>query len=136
MPRFIYPFRVSWVETDALSVVHFSNYFRYFEKAEQEFYRSVRTTQADAMEKYGIAFPRVEAHCSYLSPLRFDDEAETELALESMADKSVTIRFEIRNRTLGKKAAEGSMTLVCVDTGKWKAMSMPQEARDIFAKLG
>ena len=135
MPSFRYAFTVSWVETDALAVVHFSNFFRYFERAEQEFYTMSGTNQENSMKEHGIAFPRVEAHCTYESPLRFGDRAETELSLESMTDKSVKIKFEIRNLTEKKRAAHGSMTLVCVDTQKWKAMSIPQDVRRLFRKL-
>ena len=39
MPSFKTSFRVSWVDTDAAGIVHFSNYFKYFEKAEEELYR-------------------------------------------------------------------------------------------------
>lgn len=135
MPSFKYDFTVSWVETDALAVVHFSNFFRYFERAEQEFYILHGMTQENSMMAHGIAFPRVEAHCTYESPLRFGDRAETELSLEEMADKSVKIRFEIRNLTEKKRAAHGSMTLVCVDTQKWKARSIPDDVRTLFRNL-
>jgi YbgC/YbaW family acyl-CoA thioester hydrolase len=35
---------VRWVDTDALRVVHYSNYFRYAEAAEEELYRSLGFT--------------------------------------------------------------------------------------------
>lgn len=136
MPAFSHQFTVSWVETDALAVVHFSNYFRYFERAEQEFYRSAGAPQGNVMERYGIAFPRVEAHCEYQSPMRFGDSGRTDLSLEEIKDKSVKIRFEITNITSGKVSAHGSMTLVCVDTSAWKAVSIPQDLREIFGRMG
>lgn len=136
MPTFRYPFKVSWVDTDALAVVHFSNYFRYFERAEQEFYTNAGTTQQSAMQAHRIAFPRVEAHCTYESPLRFGDSAETELSLDGMTDKSVRVKFEIKNKTEGRRAAHGIMTLVCVSIETWRAVSMPEEMREIFGRLG
>ncbi len=136
MPRFSHQFTVSWVETDALAVVHFSNYFRYFERAEQEFYGSSGATQGNVMERYGVAFPRVEAHCEYESPMRFGDSGRTDLSLVEIKDKSVKIRFEITNITTGKLSAHGSMTLVCVDTTTWKAVTIPQDLREILGKLG
>ncbi len=135
MPPFSYPFKVSWVETDALAVVHFSNYFRYFERAEQEFYMQAGSSQGNVMEKYGIAFPRVEARCTYESPMKFGDTGRTELSLVEIADKAVRIGFEITNDTTGKKAAHGVMTLVCVDTERWRAVSIPDDVRAIFSRL-
>ncbi len=135
MPSFVHEFRVSWVDTDALGVVHFSNYFRYFEKAEQEFFEHSGSTQGNVMERYGVACPRVEAHCFYESPLRFGDTAATQLWLEQVNDKSVKIRFEITNRTAGRRAAHGTMTLVCVDSSAWKAVSIPEPVRAILREL-
>ena len=57
-------FRVSWADTDAAQVVHFSNYFRFFEKTEEEFYRHLGFTFTDAEDK-GLWFPRVEAFCQF-----------------------------------------------------------------------
>ena len=57
-------FRVSWTDTDAAQVVHFPNYFKFFEKAEEEFYRHLGFNVADIAEK-GVWFPRVEAFCQY-----------------------------------------------------------------------
>ena len=33
--------RVHWVDTDAAGVMHYTNYLRYFEACEEEFYRSI-----------------------------------------------------------------------------------------------
>lgn len=136
MPKFRYGFRVNWVDTDALAVVHFSNYFRYFEKAEEEFYEHHGKKEAEVMKEMNLAFPRVDAKCTYESPLHFGDEAETELSLSRISDRSVSIDFEIRNVTEGKRAAHGSMTLVCVDTRSWKAVSIPQGIREMFSSMG
>lgn len=64
---------VRWVDTDALGVVHYSNYFRYVEAAEEELHRSLGFTFKDLNEKYDIAIPRVEAFCKYKAPARFGD---------------------------------------------------------------
>jgi acyl-CoA thioesterase FadM len=32
---------VTWADTDSAQVVHYSNYFRLFERAEEDFYRSL-----------------------------------------------------------------------------------------------
>ena len=135
MPSFTYSSRVSWVDTDALAVVHFSNYFRYFERAEQEFYMQTGRKQEDVMKQLGLAFPRVEAHCTYESPLRFGDSVETELSLDNIADKSVRFSFEIRNVSTGKRSAKGSMTLVCVNTETWKGTQIPSQVRELFQQL-
>jgi acyl-CoA thioester hydrolase len=132
---FTHQFPVNWVDTDALSVVHFSNYFRYFEKTEDAFYRSLKKKERELLERHQVSFPRVEAHCTYKSPLRYGDVAEVEISLDDMTDRSVKLHFEVRNVTRKVDSASGHITLVCVDTRSWKAVSIPEEVRKIYRKL-
>lgn len=60
-------FRVTGADTDAAQVVHYSNYFRFFEKAEEKFYRHLGFSFNDVATK-GLWFPRVEAFCQYRKP--------------------------------------------------------------------
>ena len=51
-------FRVHWVDTDIAGVMHFSNFFRYFEACEEEFYRSLSLPLTEIRDKFGIMLPR------------------------------------------------------------------------------
>jgi acyl-CoA thioester hydrolase len=62
MNSFKSKYRVSWVDTDALGVMHFSNYFRICEKAEEEF-TNLLGVSFDHSEN--IYFPTVKATCEY-----------------------------------------------------------------------
>lgn len=135
MAEFRYRFNVNWVDTDALSVVHFSNYFRYFEKTEEAFYASTGFDHRKASERHSVAFPRVDVRCSYEFPCRFGDEVEVSLKLANIRDKAVNLNFEVTNVTGGRLSARGAVTLVCVDTGKWKAVSIPPELREVYSRL-
>ncbi len=135
MTAFRHRFPVNWVDTDALSVVHFSNYFRYFEKTEEAFYASTAMDHRGISEKHSIAFPRVDVRCAYEFPCRFGDEVEVSLKLSELKDKAVSLNFEVMNVTGGKVAAKGSVTLVCVDTTRWKAVSIPSELREVYERL-
>ncbi len=135
MPSFKFQFYVNWVDTDALSVVHFSNYFRYFEKTEEAFYKSTGIDQNEIEERNRVAFPRVDVRCSYEFPCRYGDDLEVSLSLSEITDKAVSLAFDVRNLTHGKLSAKGAVTLVCVDTQKWKAVSIPPELREVYSKL-
>ena len=135
MTAFRHRFPVNWVDTDALSVVHFSNYFRYFEKTEEAFYASTAMDHRGISEKHSIAFPRVDVRCAYEFPCRFGDEVEVSLKLSELKDKAVSLNFEVLNVTGARVAAKGSVTLVCVDTTRWKAVSIPSELREVYERL-
>jgi len=121
--------RVSWVDTDAAGVVHFSNYFRFFEKAEEEFYNKLGFNFDKINEKYGIWFPRVEAYCKYKSPSKFNDILEIEIHLEELKEKAVKYGFKVHNRTTEKEAAEGYVVIVAADKKKNKAVRIPEEIK-------
>lgn len=124
-------FRVSWTDTDAAQVVHFSNYFRFFEKTEEEFYRHLGFSFNDFIEK-GIWFPRVEAFCQFKSPAKFNDLLKVELTVEELKEKSIKYGFKIFNKEKAVLLANGYVVIVVADRQTGKAIQIP---RKILEKL-
>ena len=119
-------FRVSWADTDAAQVVHFSNYFRFFEKTEEEFYRYLGFTFKDVHDK-GLWFPRVEAFCQFQKSARFNDLLEVELTIEDLREKSIKYGFKIFNKESAALLAKGYMVVVVADKQTGKATRIPKE---------
>ena len=124
-------FRVTWVDTDAAQVVHYSNYFRFFERAEEEFYRYLGFTFDNATKK-GLWLPRVEAFCQFKKPARFNDVIEVELTIEELRKKSVKFNFKITNKETASLLAIGHLVIVAADKQTEKATLIPQ---DMLEKL-
>lgn len=121
-------YRVSWVDTDAAQIVHFSNFFRFFERAEEEFY-----TKLGLIGWLGdreIIMPRVEAFCQYKKPAKFNDLLEIELAVEELKEKAVKYGFKIYNKETSDLLASGYIVAVAVDRGTLKATQIPKEVRE------
>jgi acyl-CoA thioester hydrolase len=132
MPKsFKTSFRVTWADTDAAQVVHYSNYFRFFERAEEEFYRHLGFTFTDAHQR-GLWFPRVEAFCQYKKPARFNDLIEVELTVEELREKSIKYGFKIFNKESNILLANGYVVIVTADKKEGKATPIPV---DIVEKL-
>ena len=125
-PTFKTSFRVSWIDTDAAQVVHFSNYFKFFERTEEEFYRHLGFSFNDAMER-GIWLPRVEAFCQYKRPARFNDLLEVELTVEEIREKSVKYGFKVFNKESEALVANGYVVMVAADKRTGKAVQIPKE---------
>jgi len=126
--RFEITERVQFSETDMAGIVHFSNFFRYMERVEHAFFRSLGMTIFEHGEDK-IAWPRVHASCDYLAPLKFEEEFRIELLVEEVRNK--VIRYLIRCWHLdGMLAGEGRLTVACVrkdpDTGRMKAVAIPE----------
>ena len=124
-------FRVTWADTDAAQVVHYSNYFRYFERTEEEFYRHMGFTFNDVKNK-GLWFPRVETFCQFKKPARFNDLLEIELMVEELKEKSVKYSFKVFNEESMILLASGYVVVVAADRQTGKATRIPEE---IVAKL-
>ena len=127
--------RVEFSETDQAGIVHYSNFFRYMEACEHDFFRSLGTSIVDKTS--GVGWPRVHVGFDFKKPLRFEDEIEIHLLVARLRSKSITYQFRIHrlNGDAPELAATGEMTVVCVsftDRRSMKACTIPE---DIAAKL-
>ena len=118
---------VRWVDTDALGVVHYSNYFRYVEAAEEELYRSLGFTFKKLNERYRIAIPRIEAFCKYKAPARFGDIVAVALRLGEKTDKTMRYDFEIQRKDDGELLCDGYIRIIGLDLTSWKATDLPPD---------
>lgn len=129
MPAFVTSRRVEFGETDMAGIVHFSNFFRYMEYAEQEFLRArgLSVAWSDGGERFG--FPRVAASCDYRRPARFEDVLDIAVTVERVGEKSVTYGFAFSRG--GEALAKGKITTAfCrhTDTGL-KSAPIPDAIR-------
>jgi len=103
--------RIEFADTDMAGIVHFANFFRFMEAAEQEFLRARGLSVALDWEGQAIGFPRVSASCDYLKPARFEDELGVTVRVARVGRKSVTYAFEFSNG--GEVIARGQISTVC-----------------------
>jgi YbgC/YbaW family acyl-CoA thioester hydrolase len=103
--------RVEFADTDMAGIVHFSNFFRYMEAAEQAFLRSRGLSVAMEWQGEHIGFPRVAAACDFLRPVRFQDVMEVLLETPTVGRKSVTHHIEFHHA--GQLVARGRISAVC-----------------------
>lgn len=129
---FVYRRRVTFPETDASGIVHFTNFFKYVEEAEHALWRSVGLTINERDPK--ISWPRVAASFEYKRPLRFEDEFDVHIRIAEKTRK--TFRYAATLKKDGEVLAEGSLTIICVSkiAGQpLKAIDMPDHIADRFA---
>src|SRR4030065_977545 len=112
--------RVTWADTDAAGVVHYSNYFRFFERAEEEFYASLVFTFTDLRDS-GLWLPRVEAFCQYKKPSRYNDVLEIEVSVEDLREKVFRLGFKVTTKASGDLLALGHLVIVGADKQAGKA---------------
>lgn len=122
--------RVEFCETDMAGMMHFSNFLRFMEQAEQDFVRSRGLAPLWETAEGSFGFPRVSAQCEYLKPARFEQELEIEVRLDQVGAKSISYMFEFR---VGSDVvARGKMSSVCCRVrpgGVVESISIPDDYR-------
>lgn len=129
--EFHYARRVTFPETDATGIVHFSNFFRYVEEAETAMWRASGLSLTMMGGDYW--WPRVQASFDYKRPLRFEDEFDVHVRIAARTGKTLTYAATITKG--GELIGTGQLTVICAvrkPDGTLKAAEMPP---DVTARL-
>jgi len=122
--------RIEFADTDMAGIVHFANFFRFMEAAEQEFLRSRGLSVSMDWNGEAIGFPRVSATCDYFKPAQFEDLLNVSVRVEKVGRKSVTYTIEFHRD--GELLARGQVSSVCcrvLGERKLEAMEIPRAFR-------
>jgi YbgC/YbaW family acyl-CoA thioester hydrolase len=136
--EFVHRRLVEFAETDMAGIVHFANFFRWMESAEHEFLRSLGFSVHQNRPGAACGWPRVQAHCEYRRPVRFEQQVEVVLRVEEVRNRSVRYGFVIRTDGL-EPAAVGSVVAVYAQvdphTGGLAAAPIPADLRERLVGL-
>jgi len=102
--------RVVFSETDTAGIVHFANYFRYFEDAEHALWRDAGLSIHPA--ESAIGWPRVSASCDYHRPLRFEQEFVVTVHIAEISKR--TVRYEGTITRGEERVATAMWKIACI----------------------
>jgi YbgC/YbaW family acyl-CoA thioester hydrolase len=137
-PTFFITRRVEFHETDAAGLMHFSNFYRWMEVCEHEWFRALdlamMSTTLDGVRR---GWPRREASCSFVRPLRCGDLVRVTGSVIEVKNVSVAYEFIFEKDRAGKwtEVARGRMTTVHVRQdaeGRMEADPLPANVRAAF----
>ncbi len=126
--------RIEFSETDMAGLVHFSNFFKYMEIAERDFFEAAGVELIQTKPNgERLGWPRVRAECKFSAPLRFGDTIDIHLAVKKIKDRAIDYQFRIfRHNEDGTRnqAGKGHMTtLLAWLTGQGALQSIDLPAR-------
>jgi acyl-CoA thioester hydrolase len=126
------PYRVLFADTDALGIVYYANYLRYFEVGRAEFFREHVRPFPDyiAEDQYLIV---LEAHCTYRRPARYDQVLAIETRVGEVGRVRLRVDYTIRDEA-GEILAEGYTTHTVTDS-RSRVRRMSREFIAHLAKL-
>jgi acyl-CoA thioester hydrolase len=110
--------RVRYAETDAMGVVHHSQYVIWFEVGRSSFMRGIGHSYAD-VERLGYLLVLAELGVRYLRPAHYDELITVRTQLTQLRSRSVTFSYTIvRPDALDESEqvlATGLTRLICTD---------------------
>jgi YbgC/YbaW family acyl-CoA thioester hydrolase len=134
-PTFSINRRVDFHETDAAGIMHFSNFYRWMEVCEHEWFRALGLPMMSTTpEGVRLGWPRREASCGFVRPLRCGDMVRVTGSILEVGNTSVGYQFVFEKDRAGKwtEVARGRMTTVHVrqdSSGRMEAEPVPAAVR-------
>ena len=128
-----YCHKVQYYETDQMSIVHHSNYFRWFEEARLDQLNQMGLN-CKSLESCGIIIPVVDIQCKYLISARYDDVMTILPILTHYTGARLCYRYEVRFASSGELAATGTSTHCFVDS-KFNPISLKRKAPNLHTLL-
>ena len=106
--------RVTYAETDAMGVVYYANYLRWFETGRTELMRAMGIAYKD-LEDQGVYLPASEVFCKYHGSARYDDILIIETSVDFLKRASIQFAYRIFRKSDGSELVTGSTLHAFID---------------------
>jgi acyl-CoA thioester hydrolase len=129
---FVHHIRVRFVETDAMGIVHHSNYLPYFEEARVAFLRHIDHPYTQWRDE-GLESPVLESFVQYRQPLEFDDVAGVHVSLGSLSRATFQMAYLVTVDVDGRPQARATGVTVHGCTADGRPTRLPTWLTDYAA---
>jgi acyl-CoA thioester hydrolase len=106
--------RVIYGDTDKMGFAYYANYFRWFEQARADMFRSWGLSYREVEEK-GFFMPVSEAYCKYISSVDYDDILIIETELDTSVKAGIKFNYLMLNED-NKTVAKGHTKHACLNS--------------------
>lgn len=107
MKKFEMEHRVGYAETDAMAIVHHSNYIRWFEMGRNDLLRCLGYPYSE-LEKLGVWMPVIGVTCNYKTPSVFDEVVIIRTWVDKLKGASVYLGYEVVGKEDGQVKVTGT----------------------------
>ena len=106
--------RVTYAETDAMGIVYYAHYLRWFEMGRTELMRNLGISYQE-MENQGTYLPVSEVFCKYLVSARYDDILIIETSVDFLKRASIQFAYRLLRKTDEAEMVSGTTLHAFVD---------------------
>ncbi len=123
-------FTVRYAETDAMGIVHHSNYPIWFEAGRTDFIKKLGMPYSK-IEERGFMLPLLELKCCYKGAARYEDEITVKTTLKGLTYTRLVFQYEVFKNGGQNPITVGETVHVWTDS-KLKPVNIRKAAPDIY----
>lgn len=129
----IYERKINYYETDAMQIVHHSNYIRYMEESRTYSLAKVGLPYSK-MEEEGVLIPVLGVNCQYKHPARYEDVILVDVKVKEYTGVKIIMEYEITNKETGELILTGE-TKHCFTDANLKPISLKKARPDMHEMM-
>jgi acyl-CoA thioester hydrolase len=114
---FVQHIRARFVETDAMGIVHHSNYLPWFEEARVAYLRHIDHPFTQWREE-GLESPVLESFVQYIRPVEFDQVVGVHVKLGSVSRASFQMAYLVTDEADAVAHSTGVTVHACTSNGR------------------
>jgi acyl-CoA thioester hydrolase len=136
MKRNEFQLRVNFGDTDTAGIVYYPNYFKWFDIAGHQFFRSIGLPPLKLMKEQQIILPLLQADCTFEHPLYYDDVVTIKTEVEEINRKTVKLKHEVFRGEMRTGYGFEVRGWVKEDSGRIFAVPIPDDVRKLLEEEG
>ena len=129
----IYERKINYYETDAMQIVHHSNYIRFMEESRTDALERVGLPYSE-MERQGVLIPVLAVNCQYKHPARYGDTILVNVGVKEYSGVKIIMEYTITNKASGEILVIGE-TKHCFTDTNLKPISLKKSRQDMHEKM-
>ncbi len=122
--------KVNYYETDQMTIVHHSNYIRWFEEARLDALEQLGIFYSE-MEQGGFMIPVLDVSCQYIKTVRYGDTVEIRLKLTNFTGLKFDFSYEIYDQKNGELVTTGTSSH-CILNSDFRPVRLKREYPEIY----
>ncbi|MFC4769416.1 acyl-CoA thioesterase [Effusibacillus consociatus] len=132
MRRNEFQMRVNWGDTDKAGIVYYPNYFKWFDIAGHQFFRSIGLPPSELAVSKQIILPLLDVRCTFEKPLYYDDIITIKTVVSEISNKTIKLNHEVHRGDTRTGYGYEIRGWVQELEGKISAVPIPEDVKNIL----
>ncbi|PLR78741.1 acyl-CoA thioesterase [Bacillus sp. V3-13] len=123
---------VNWGDTDKAGIVYYPNYFKWFDIAGHQFFRSCNLSPQSLEDERNIILPLIDVGCTFEKPVLYDDIITIHTSVIEVNNKTIKLSHQVFKGDLRSGYGYELRGWVYQSPEGMKAVTIPEDVREIL----